>query len=298
MDFLGALNIGAGLADIGMNIFKTKYNVDMNKRDFDYQQALQQQIFQREDTAVQRRRADLEAAGFNPAMAAGNAAAAGSVVSRSNTNDLNPGSFLDTIAAAQQIKAQRVQMQIGDAEVRKANAEAAEKQYEVLRKLNYEATPYIKDGKIMFATPRRQSSGVTFYDQQLDETRRSWERKEIQLQNDVNETLSKMNVDTATINKITASIDLGYEEFNQRLAEFGFDVQKFNFNSTLETYKELRTQLETATTMQEKKARIALYLKQVFKMNSDMALSWSNLILDTLGNPTKCFNILGMLNLL
>lgn len=92
-------------AGLGLDAFKLGYNIYTNKRDFDYQKALQQQMFEREDTAVQRRMSDLQAAGLNPNLAAGSAAGAGSVVSRSNTNDL--GSALDTVAAINQIKLQK-----------------------------------------------------------------------------------------------------------------------------------------------------------------------------------------------
>lgn len=99
MDF----DLGAGI--VGMA--NTAYNLYTNKRDFDYQKALQQQIFEREDTAVQRRMADLKAAGLNPNLAAGSAAGAGAVVSRSTTNDVDMGSALDMIQAANQIKLQK-----------------------------------------------------------------------------------------------------------------------------------------------------------------------------------------------
>ena len=90
------LSGAAGLAN-------TVYNFYTNKRDFDYQKALQQTMFEREDTAVQRRMADLQAAGINPNIAAGSAASAGSVVSRSNTNDVNMGTALDMVQALNNI---------------------------------------------------------------------------------------------------------------------------------------------------------------------------------------------------
>lgn len=97
------------IAGFGLDAFKLGYNLYTNKRDFDYQKALQQQIFNREDTAVQRRVADLKAAGINPNLAAGQGAGAGAVVSRSNTNDL--GSALDTVTAINQIKQQKQQLE-------------------------------------------------------------------------------------------------------------------------------------------------------------------------------------------
>lgn len=55
-------------------------NFVMGYKNMEYQKALQKTMFQREDTAVQRRVADLRAAGLSPTLAAGSAASAGPTV--------------------------------------------------------------------------------------------------------------------------------------------------------------------------------------------------------------------------
>ena len=144
----GSVASGVGaIVDNLINMFNTGYNMYTNQRDFDYQKALQQQIFEREDTAIQRRMNDLQAAGLNPNLAAGSAANAGSVVARSNTNDLNPGSVLDTVAALQQIKNARVQNDILKAQKEKAERENAVDTMSTLHALGFRIDPSYVPGK-------------------------------------------------------------------------------------------------------------------------------------------------------
>lgn len=70
LGLVGGLAAAESLFNLGSGIWNNRY-----------QKNLQQQIFQREDNAVQRRAADLEAAGLSKTLAAGSAASSGSVVS-------------------------------------------------------------------------------------------------------------------------------------------------------------------------------------------------------------------------
>lgn len=104
-----------------------QFNKDSYLQNFEYQKNLQQQLFGREDNAIQRRAADMEKAGLSKTLAAGDGAGAGSVVSTSPFSGSAPvQSPVDLISAA---------LQVGQAQAQ-------------IRKTNAEAENLIKEGKV------------------------------------------------------------------------------------------------------------------------------------------------------
>lgn len=88
----GIGSIISGVGGVGIGIANSIQNAEINKKNYElqkdwqnYQKQLQREIFQREDSAIQRRVSDIAAAGGNPAMAweTGNGAGAGSIVDTS-----------------------------------------------------------------------------------------------------------------------------------------------------------------------------------------------------------------------
>ena len=81
----GVGSVGIGIGNAISNSQINKKNYELQKDWQNYQKQLQREIFQREDSAIQRRASDIAAAGGNPAMAweTGNGAGAGNIVDTS-----------------------------------------------------------------------------------------------------------------------------------------------------------------------------------------------------------------------
>lgn len=75
-----ALSIGTALADTGSQWFWNNKNFGLQGRTYDYNKDLQAYMISREDNSVQRRVADLKAAGLSPVLAAGQGAGTGPVI--------------------------------------------------------------------------------------------------------------------------------------------------------------------------------------------------------------------------
>lgn len=78
--FGSIINAGVNAAGIASQNKIANQNLQFQQQNLDYQKALQERIFRREDNAVQRRAEDLEAAGLSKTLAAGSAANAGTPI--------------------------------------------------------------------------------------------------------------------------------------------------------------------------------------------------------------------------
>lgn len=77
---LGGINTSNQLSVDRHNLALQEKNFALQQDVYNYEKALQERIFQREDNAIQRRALDLEAAGLSKTLAAGSGANAGQVI--------------------------------------------------------------------------------------------------------------------------------------------------------------------------------------------------------------------------
>ena len=121
------------------NRYIAEQNLEFQKEVQEYNKALQEKIFEREDNSVQRRALDLEKAGLSPTLAAGSSANAGQVVALSpRHNDYQPSNLMsgslqvlqamtDILNSQRQTSSEAV---LNRAAARKANAEAEQTEFE------------------------------------------------------------------------------------------------------------------------------------------------------------------------
>lgn len=115
MNFAKKWSIGLGAFGTGFDIGMGIFNTIQQKKALQYSREMQERQWQREDTAVQRRVADLSAAGLSKTLAVGSAA--GSSSFQPVTPAQYKTSLLDRISAAQQL-------QMNQATIKKTEGEA------------------------------------------------------------------------------------------------------------------------------------------------------------------------------
>ena len=141
-------NIGSGIANQVQNAKNDKWNKAFAREQFDYQKSLNDLLMQREDTAVQRRAKDLEAAGLSKTLAAGDAA-------QSSVAGISPlGSPANSNKQAQQLQKMDIMNSYAQYKMQMANRDAR-----------------VKEGELISAEADTQKSLKSMYEAQADNYR-------------------------------------------------------------------------------------------------------------------------------
>lgn len=109
-DWTGLGALGTGIGALG-SMATSFLNYGLSSKNFDYQKALQDRVFAREDTSLQRRMQDAKAAGLNPysVINSGGASSGNVVRTEAPQMNLNTNGLIDTVNSILDIKQRQEQ---------------------------------------------------------------------------------------------------------------------------------------------------------------------------------------------
>lgn len=244
----GAASIGSGIS-----------NLIFGRRDRDYRKRIQQNIFDREDSAVRRRAIDMEAAGLSKTLAAGGGASAGAAVNTTPPSLQGIGEGIKDIASAPE-KALAIKQQRESIETTKnqnkllmAQANKVEKETELIG-----GKKNLQDIDLMYAEAfNERKLNIMASDVEIKKTQEEIAKLD-QRSKQLGLTAQELNLLIAELNrkKATQSLAIGEKEIiakqlyielaDEQLKENTYNREWFQDDKQLPT-KGLQNPLNTAT---------------------------------------------------